>query len=90
MGFYATVFWNNYRWNDFNEILKLKQNRDVETISFFMKRGPGHAVPLMSPSGMTAWKVSKTNLEYHQIIFFWENDNGRNTMSCDENKVRVI
>ena len=30
----------DYRWNDFNEILKLKQKRDVETISFFMKRGP--------------------------------------------------
>ena len=41
MGFYATVFWNDYSWNDFSEILKLKQKIDIETITIFMKHRPG-------------------------------------------------
>ena len=41
--------------NDFNEILKLKQKRDVETISFFMKRG----------SRSSTWRVAL--VEMHKI-----------------------
>ena len=72
MGFYATVFWNDYSWNDFSEVLKLKQKIDIETITIFMKHRPGDQPkrsPVLSSGTMFSQLVKAPTTRRHGMDF---------------------